>query len=313
MAAYLDDRATKERSPVLCRFLRTISEICLNSFDETAGRIEYGREQAEAFLQDMYRDTKNRPRAANAFRRSRLAGGRKILSLLIELDPISGKASEEYPDSYPKEYRERVEKFSRNYIWRRITFTDMTALIARTGAESVDWVGTSMGGRIGMLLAAEANTPIRRLVINDAGPFVPRIGAHVGQSPVFDDLEGVEKYMREIYAPFGDLSDENWRHLARYGARAMPDNKLSLAWDPAIAQPFPAVNQDVDLWSAYDRIRCPVLLLHGLHSDVLPTPIAQEMTQRGPRAELVEFPKIGYAPALMDPTQIAIIAEFLRP
>jgi pimeloyl-ACP methyl ester carboxylesterase len=65
--------------------------------------------------------------------------------------------------------------------------TDMTTLIARTGAESVDWVGTSMGGRIGMMLAAEANTPIRRLVINDAGRFIPRIGAHVGQSPVFDD------------------------------------------------------------------------------------------------------------------------------
>jgi len=190
--------------------------------------------------------------------------------------------------------------------------TDMTALIARTGAESVDWVGTSMGGRIGMLLAAEANTPIRRLVINDAGPFVPRIGAHVGQSPVFDDLEGVEKYMREIYAPFGDLSDKNWRHLARCGVRAMPDNKLSLAWDPAIAQPILAVNQDVNLWWAYDRIRCPILLLHGLDSDVLPTPIAQEMTQRGPRAKLVEFRKIGHAPALMDPAQIAIIAEFLR-
>jgi len=104
---------------------------------------------------------------------------------------------------------------------------DMTALIARTGAESVDWVGTSMGGLIGMLLAAEANTPIRRLVINDAGPFIPlvalkRIGAYVGQSPVFDDLEAVEKHMREIYAPFGDLSDENWRHLARFGARTMP-------------------------------------------------------------------------------------------
>jgi len=195
---------------------------------------------------------------------------------------------------------------------------DMTALIARTGAESVDWVGTSMGGHIGMLLAAETNTPIRRLVLNEAGPFIPLIalkrrGAYAGQSPVFADLEGVEKYMREIYAPFGDLSDENWRHLARYGARAMPDNKLSLAWDPAIAQPFLAVNQDVDLWSAYDRIRCPVLLLHGLYSDVLPTTIAQEMTQRGPRAHLVEFPKIGHAPALMDPTQITIIAEFLRP
>jgi pimeloyl-ACP methyl ester carboxylesterase len=104
--------------------------------------------------------------------------------------------------------------------------TDMTALIARTGAESVDWVSTSMGGLIGMLLAADTNTPIRRLVINDAGPFIPlialkRIGAYVGQSPVFDDLAGVERHMREIYAPFGDLSDENWRHLARYGARPM--------------------------------------------------------------------------------------------
>jgi pimeloyl-ACP methyl ester carboxylesterase len=128
--------------------------------------------------------------------------------------------------------------------------TDMTALIARTGAESVDLVGTSMGGRIGMLLAAEANAPIRRLVINDAGPFISRIRAYVGQSPVFDDLEGVEKYMREIYAPFGDLSGENWRHLARHGARTMPDNKLSVAWDPAIAQPILAVDQDVDLWSA---------------------------------------------------------------
>jgi pimeloyl-ACP methyl ester carboxylesterase len=196
--------------------------------------------------------------------------------------------------------------------------SDMTALIARAGAESVDWVGTSMGGLIGMLLAAEANTPIRRLVINDVGPFIPlialeRVGTYVGQSPVFDDLEGVEKYMREIYAAFGDLSDENWRHLARYGTRTMPCNKLSLAWDPAIAQPFLAIDQDVNLWSAYDRIRCPVLLLHGLRSDILPTPIAQEMTQRGPRAELVEFPNIGHAPALMNPTQTAIVVEFLRP
>jgi pimeloyl-ACP methyl ester carboxylesterase len=88
---------------------------------------------------------------------------------------------------------------------------------------------------------------------------------------------------------------------------------LSLAWDPAIAQTILAVGHDVDLWWAYDRIRCPVLLLHGLDSDILPGPIAQEMTQRGPRAQLVEFPKIGHAPALMDPKQIAIIAEFLRP
>jgi len=194
---------------------------------------------------------------------------------------------------------------------------DMTTLIARTGAESVDWVGTSMGGLIGMLLAGETNTPIRRLVINDVGPFIPsaalqRIGAYVGQSPVFEDLESVEKYLRDVYSPFGDLTDENWRHLAYYGARTMADNKLGLAFDPAIAQPFLATSQDVDLWWAYDRVRCPILLLHGLDSDVLPAAIAQEMTRRGPRAELVEFPGIGHAPALMNPTQIAIVIDFLR-
>ena len=119
--------------------------------------------------------------------------------------------------------------------------------------------------------------------------------------------------MREIYASFGDLSDENWRHLVRCGTRPVLDGKLGLAYDPAIAQAFLAVDQDIDLWSIYDRIRCPLLLLHGLKSDILPTPVAQEMTQRGPRAELLEFPKIGHAPALMDPTQIAMMAEFLRP
>jgi pimeloyl-ACP methyl ester carboxylesterase len=195
--------------------------------------------------------------------------------------------------------------------------SDMTALIARTGADSVDWVGTSMGGLIGMLLAAEAQTPIRRLVINDIGPYLPlaalqRIAGYLESSPLFDDLEGVEKYLREIYAPFGDLTDEHWRHLARYSARTIPDKKLGLAFDPAIAQSFLAVNQDVDLWWAYDRVRCPVLVLHGFDSDVLPAPIAQQMTQRGPRAKLVEFPKIGHAPALMDSAQIAIVAEFLR-
>jgi pimeloyl-ACP methyl ester carboxylesterase len=148
------------------------------------------------------------------------------------------------------------------------------------------------------------------------GPSIPlaalrRIGAYVGHTSLFDDLGAVEKYMREIYAPFGQLSDENWRHLACNSAQTTPDNKFALAFDPAIVQAFLAVNQDVDLWWAYDRIRCPLLLLHGLDSDVLPSPIAHEMTKREPRAELVEFPEIGHAPALMDSAQIAVIAEFL--
>jgi pimeloyl-ACP methyl ester carboxylesterase len=184
---------------------------------------------------------------------------------------------------------------------------DMSAFIAHTGAAAVDWVGTSMGGIIGMLLASAEKAPIRRLVVNDVGPFIPlaalkRIGGYVGSPPEFTDPQAVEKYFREIYASFGKLSDENWRHLAAHGTRPLPDGKLA----------FLAVDKDIDFWDAYDRIQCPVLLLRGLKSDVLPAEVAQEMTRRGPRAQLVEFPRIGHAPALMDPTQIELIAEFLR-
>ena len=194
---------------------------------------------------------------------------------------------------------------------------DMTALLARTGASDVDWVGTSMGGVLGMFLAAETDTPIRRLVINDIGPSVSllglkRIGAYVGLTPEFSTLAEAEKHMREIYAGFGELSDEQWRHLARFGTRELPNGRLTQAYDPAIAKAFLSVDEDVDFWEVYDRIRCPVLLIHGLNSDILTPQIAEQMTWRGPKAELIEVPKTGHAPALMDLTQIAIIAEFLR-
>ena len=194
---------------------------------------------------------------------------------------------------------------------------DMAAMIARTGAESVDWIGTSMGGIIGMLLAAEKNSPIRRLVINDVGPFIPllslkRIGAYAGMSKEFNDIASVETYMRQIYEPFGELTDENWRHLAEHGTRTLTNGKLVLAHDQTIAQAFLLIDQDVDFWSAYDRIRCPVLLLRGLKSDILSAEVAQEMTRRGPKAQLIEFPKVGHAPALMGLTQINVIAKFLN-
>jgi pimeloyl-ACP methyl ester carboxylesterase len=194
---------------------------------------------------------------------------------------------------------------------------DAAALIARTGAASVDWVGTSMGGIIGMLLASESNTPIRRLVVNDVGPFIPllalkRIGAYVGAKTEFANAKDAETYMRKIYAPFGELTDENWRHLAAHGVRSLPNGHLTLAHDPAIAQPFLLLDEDVDFWSAYDRIRCPVLLLHGLQSDILTSEVAQQMARRGPKAQLVDFPKTGHAPALMEPTQIGVIVNFLN-
>ncbi|HUY69382.1 MAG TPA: alpha/beta hydrolase [Alphaproteobacteria bacterium] len=194
---------------------------------------------------------------------------------------------------------------------------DMTALIARAGAAQVDWVGTSMGGLIGMILAADPNTPIRKLVLNDVGPFIPlaalqRIGSYVGLMPEFPDAAAAERYMRQIYAPFGIAEDADWRHIVGCGIRQLPNGKLTLAHDPAIAKNFLALTQDVDLWAVYDRIQCPVLLLRGMQSDVLSHEVAEEMTRRGPGAHLVEFSNIGHAPALIDTTQIGLITNFLR-
>lgn len=194
---------------------------------------------------------------------------------------------------------------------------DMAVLIARSGVDAVDWVGTSMGGLIGMLLAAQTGTPIRRLVINDVGPFLPRaalerIAAYVGQAPDFADLDEMETYVRTISAPFGPLTDAQWRHLTLHSARRRDDGRFEFAYDPGIAEPFRAGGlDDVDLWPVWERIACPVLVLRGARSDVLRREDAQAMTRRGPGAELLEFPGIGHAPMLMDDSQIDPVRDWL--
>lgn len=194
---------------------------------------------------------------------------------------------------------------------------DMAALIARLDVESVDWVGTSMGGNIGMLIAAMPGTPLRRLVINDVGPFIAkegleRIGAYVGLDPSFPDLAALEAALRLIHAPFGPLTDAQWHQLAVHSARQKPDGSFGLAYDPKIAEPFKQdpIN-DVDLWPSWDAIRCKTLVLRGEQSDILRRSDAEAMTQRGPHAQLVEFAGIGHAPSLMADDQIAIIRDFL--
>jgi pimeloyl-ACP methyl ester carboxylesterase len=194
---------------------------------------------------------------------------------------------------------------------------DMTALLRRIGAPQVDWVGTSMGGIIGMMLAARPDSPIRRLVLNDVGPFISlesikRIADYVGNKTTFADLPEAELYMREIYAPFGKLSDKDWRHLARHGTRALPDGKLTMAYDPAISVNFKAAAKDLDLWNLYEQIICPVLVLNGEKSDILSKATAEQMTKRGPKATLVTVAGVGHAPALMDKGQIDLVVAFLK-
>ncbi len=194
---------------------------------------------------------------------------------------------------------------------------DSVTLIARLDVTQVVWVGTSMGGLIAMTLAALPHTPIARLILNDIGPEldprgVARIGTYVGQDPVFATREAGVRALRELTVSFGPLSDEQFEVLSRhYFVR--DGDAWRYHYDPAIAIPLRAAagQPPPNMWAFYDAIRCPTLVLRGAESDLLAAQTAQQMTERGPRAERVDFPGIGHAPSLIPDDQIQTITAFL--
>ncbi|MER2555351.1 MAG: alpha/beta hydrolase [Thauera sp.] len=197
---------------------------------------------------------------------------------------------------------------------------DMVTLIARLDVEEVHWVGTSMGGIIGMILASQAGTAITRMVLNDVGPIITaislqRIGQYVGRAPRFADFAAAEAYIREVGAPFGALSAAQWRHLTEYSVRAMDDAEggFAMVYDPGLGDAFRStpIIADIDLWPVYDGVRCPTLALRGADSDLLEPATFAAMAVRGPCARTVEFAAVGHAPMLMDPAQIAVVRDFL--
>lgn len=226
------------------------------------------------------------------------AAGRRVIAVDVVGRGDSGRLRDPLDYGYPQ------------YL------ADTAALIARLDCRTVDIVGTSMGGLIGMMLAAQPGTPLRRLVMNDVGPFIPkaaleRILDYVGKDPRFADLGEAEAYHRRIYNGFGDLSDAQWRHLTETSLRREGEG-WRLHYDPRIAEPLRAsAPVDVDLWALWDRIACPVLSLRGARSDLLLAETAREMTGRGPRAEVVEVPGCGHAPALLEPAQTHAIRDWL--
>jgi pimeloyl-ACP methyl ester carboxylesterase len=192
----------------------------------------------------------------------------------------------------------------------------------------VDWVGTSMGGLIGMFLAAKPSSPISRLVLNDVGPMVPwmalaRLCAiHAAAPAQFANLEEVERHLRSVCAEFGPLPDAEWRHAAEHGAIRRKDGSYVLNYDPAILSGLASGATDgiafgldflrgVNLWPMWDAVRCPALVLRGGESDVLLPATAAEMAGRGPKAQVVEFPGVGHAPWLRDGHQIGAVRDFL--
>jgi len=195
---------------------------------------------------------------------------------------------------------------------------DMVTLVARLDVESVHWVGISMGGLIGMTLAAQPGTPVQKIVISDAGPVVTkasieRIAAYVGAAPVFPDLASAEQYVRAVSASFGPHTDAEWRFLAEVVLRRNPDGTLRLHYDPQLAEPFRKLmpEKDFELWPVWDAIRCPTLVLRGAQSDLLLRETAEQMKERGPKAKVVEIPGVGHAPTLMHEDQIRIVRDFL--
>ncbi len=205
---------------------------------------------------------------------------------------------------------------------------DMVALVARLGVPQVDWVGTSMGGLIGLGLAAlptAAGSPglVRKLVLNDVGPTIEpaslqRIGSYLGQPAQWASLDEAADALWAISRGFGPHTREQWLALTR--PQLVPHESgtgYKSHYDPAIATPFKAATPEMAafgealLWQSYDRLRCPTLLLRGADSDLLSPATARAMTERGPRAQRVDFAGVGHAPTLVSPDQRAAVRGFL--
>jgi pimeloyl-ACP methyl ester carboxylesterase len=198
---------------------------------------------------------------------------------------------------------------------------DMVTLVARLGAAQVDWVGTSMGGLIGLGLASLKGSPMRRLVLNDVGPkieavAVQRIGSYIGVPVHWRSVDEAADGLQSISQGFGPHTREQWLALTRPQLVADGDGFKS-HYDPAIGVPLRAMTPQLAalgeslLWQGWDRLTCPTLLLRGAQSDLLAPATAQAMTERGPRARLVEFAGVGHAPTLVQDDQRAVVREFL--
>jgi pimeloyl-ACP methyl ester carboxylesterase len=199
-------------------------------------------------------------------------------------------------------------------------------LFDRLGIARAHWVGTSMGGAIGTVCAGGLLQPqlarrIQSLVLNDNAPrlaasAIERIQAYAGNPPAFATMAELEDFFRQVYRPYGWLSDAQWRRMAETSTRRLPDGRVTPHYDPAMVRQFSDHPRDYELWEHYDRIEVPVLLLRGAHSDLVLPEVAAEMTTRGPGARgllrVVEVPGCGHAPALNVPEQLGPVRAFIE-
>ncbi len=211
----------------------------------------------------------------------------------------------------------------KDYDYYPVYLSDAAMLIKHIRSQyglpiTVDWVGISMGGLIGMMTALNCEIEIRRLVMSDIGPLIPmtalrRMSEYVGKPVCFSDLHELETYIRRISASFGPLTDAQWHHLTIHSGRLLGNGKYAFCYDPKISVSFKEhiLMGDIDLWQYWDMLKTPTLVIRGTESDVLLAETAIEMQQRGPQATVVELSGIGHAPILLDQQQITIVKNFL--
>ena len=233
-----------------------------------------------------------------------------------DFDPIAGALADRYrvicPDQIGRGFspwRDAAEYCFARYEQLAVALADAL------GLQRFLWLGTSMGGALGLHVAAgRLRGRIAAMVVNDIGPELPqdavdRIRAYAGTPPVFPTMGAYEGFVRQAYRPFGEHTDAQWRHLAETTARRLSCGRITTHYDPAIVRQLDS--DDYDLWARYDTLVLPMLVLRGADSDLLTTCIAALMKDRGPRPEIVEIPGCGHAPGLNTPAQIALVAAFL--
>ena len=245
-----------------------------------------------------------------------------------DMDELAQALADRYrvicPDTIGRGYSQWSPDPGREYT---LEFYARTAadLFERLGIERAHWVGTSMGGAIGTVCASglfqpAMKTRIRSLVLNDNAPrlaeaALERIRSYAGNPPAFATMAELEAFFRQVYKPYGWLSDAQWRRLAETSTRRLPDGRLTPHYDPAMVRQFIDHPRDYDLWEHYDRLHVPVLLLRGAESDLVLPDAAAEMMLRGPGAlgltRVVEVPGCGHAPALNVPEQLGLVRQFI--
>ncbi len=239
----------------------------------------------------------------------------------LDFEPLAQSLSKQYRVIAPDVVGRGESDFLLDPMgYNTLTYAaDMITLLAKLGVDQVDWLGTSMGGIIGMMLASQPKSPIRRLILDDVGPTLSlealkRIAGYVANPYEFADQETAQRYARVIFAPFALKTEADWQWLTDSTFKSLPSGGYRFNYDRHISQPLQQslLGSAIDLWPLYDRIQCPTLLVHGALSDLLTAETAQEMTQRGPRAMLKTVEGVGHAPMFMSDDQIELVRDFLE-